>query len=287
MLESLRNQTPKTQADVLELLLTAYHRLSTLLARTNQNEQTRATAEKALATAEKLAVLDAANSTYQLNLAEAYLEWGDKGTDVTSQKLAHFTHSAEIARQLSAANPNNARFLVPIIRAEDRIGRLYLRIGNENCQDKKATQTAYQKALLHCRMLLALTEKRAILEPENYIARRSIIVAQINLSEALRANNQSDEALSYANKGLAGMQKIAASDSHNIEAQTDLTEVMQTVGECYMATGKISLALEKLRAAQQILEGLIARDPNNEELKMLLKKLMAKVKYPLKINGAC
>lgn len=287
MLESLRNQTPKTQADVLELLLTAYHRLSTLLARTNQNEQTRATAEKALATAEKLAVLDPANSTYQLNLAEAYLEWGDKGTDVTAQKLAHFTHSAEIARQLSAANPNNARFLVPIIRAEDRIGRLYLRIGNENCQDKKAAQTAYQNALLHCRMLLALTEKRAILEPENYIARRSIIVAQINLSEALRANNQSDEALSYANKGLAGMQKIAASDSHNIEAQTDLTEVMQTVGECYMATGKISLALEKLRAAQQILEGLIARDPNNEELKMLLKKLMAKVKYPLKINGAC
>ncbi|MFN7945899.1 MAG: protein kinase [Blastocatellia bacterium] len=287
LLESLRDQQAVTQAEVLESLLTCYHRLSSLLARLSRFTETTQVTLKALTTAERLAALEPDNRAYELKLAEACLEWGDKGESETSGKLTNYSRSLQLAQRLSAAAPDNPAVLTAVIRAEDRIGRLYLRLGHENCQDKKAAQIFWQNALLHCRALLSLTEKRAALEPENYIARRSVIVAQVNLSEALRASNQPDEALSHASKALLAMQQIVASDLHNVEARTDLAEVLQAAGDCDLAAGKTSSAQEKLQAAQKILADLTARDPGNEELKTLLKKVRAKTENPQPKKSRC
>ncbi|HLM01849.1 MAG TPA: serine/threonine-protein kinase, partial [Pyrinomonadaceae bacterium] len=194
LLEEVVRDAPadtKAKADLIK----AYDSLAFLTMRTGGNAP--ALVEKSLNLYDELEKLAPAGSERQMQLVELLIRYGDTRQGFENSLREHLKALAIIER-LVDDDPNNPEKIRQLVRANQRIGTDYQRLGDKAKQENKPPEEArefFRLALEYHRRMFDGTERLYALAPEKPANRRYLALAFINLSDSLVRNGHSAEAL--------------------------------------------------------------------------------------------
>jgi tetratricopeptide (TPR) repeat protein len=209
---------------------------------------------------------DAADSSYQISLAEAYErlggaqrhEWKGEGGG-WDDAYRSFQTAHELRKKLLERYPNSEHGLLGayntcaamaiLVQDRDR--------AEENLQlITEANQYA---------------ERLVQLFPDNVKYRQSLPRRQHNLGLALILNDRAGEALPVLRKAMAGFAALAAADTADVSDRANLGISTKLYAQCMTLTsGGADTAEAAFHRAVRAYEDVTARRPNNVEMRMQL-----------------
>ena len=263
LLEEVARDAP-VDAKAKTDLIKAYDSLAFLMLRAGGNS--REMVEKSLNLYDELEKIEPADDERRMQLVELLIRYGDTANGFENNLREHLKAHA-IAEKLVADDPNNTEKLRQLVRANQRIGTDYQRLGDKARQENKPSEAAefFRRSLEYQRRMFAATEKLYALAPEKPANRRYLALAYINLSDSLGRNGQAGEALQMLEKARAMLEENLRLDPKNNETKFDLAEIFNTFADIYAGAGKRENFTQYLRKALELNEEIYARDPKNLE----------------------
>jgi tetratricopeptide (TPR) repeat protein len=203
-----------------------------------------------------------------MQLVELLIRYGDTRNGFENSLREHLKALA-VAEKLIAGDPNNTEKLRQFIRANQRIGTDYQRLGDKAGEENKPPDEAgefFRRALEYHRRMLAATEKLYALAPEKPANRRYLALAYINLSDTLVRNGSADEALEMLGKAQKILEENLRRDPQNSETKFDLAEIFDSFAGTYQSIENHEKFSQYLQKALALSEETYARDPKNLEV---------------------
>lgn len=261
--EVVRDAPADAQAKVD--LIKAYDSLAFLMTRAGGNS--RELVEKALNLYDELEKLEPAGDERRMHLVDLLIRYGDTAVGFENSLREHLKALAA-AEKLVAADPNNTEKLRQLVRANQRIGTDYQRLGDKARQENKPEEAGefFRHSLEYQRRMSAETEKLYALAPEKPANRRYLALAYINLSDSLGRNGQAEEALGMLEKARRILEEHLRLDPKNNETKFDLAEIFNTFADIYGEKGDRENFAQYLRKAFELNEEIYTRDPKNLEV---------------------
>ena len=271
---------------------------------------------KALAIRQTLAVVDPEDATNRLELVKSHNKVGDmlaKMGDLPDAS-ASFREARSIAEPLVAKDPTSLDTGHELILTYTRSGYVLEDMGDNAASlasHREALAAAQKQMTYHpadplaCHDLatsynnvghllartgkvregleiyrkgLAICEWRSADDPKSTQANtRGWLDDYLEMGRMLTQLGNKEEAFENLHKALAIGQRLAAADSQNALASSDLSACYEGIGDSQVAFGEIILALNSYRQAIKIREQSSAKDPENAEARAELASSYAKL----------
>jgi serine/threonine protein kinase len=246
-------------------LIKAYDSLAFLMTRAGGNS--RELVEKSLNLYDELEKIEPADDERRMQLVELLIRYGDTAAGFENSLREHLKAHA-VAEKLVESDPDNTEKLRQLVRANQRIGTDYQRLGDKARQENKSSESVefFRQSLEYQRRMFAATEKLYALAPEKPANRRYLALAYINLSDSLGRNGQTVEALQMLEKARAMLEEQLRLDPKNNETKFDLAEIFNTFADIYAEAGDRENFARYLRKAFELNEEIYTRDPKNLEV---------------------
>jgi len=218
--------------------------------------------QKSLEIRESLALANPQNSTDQVELAAAYLDYSDFERGAAGNIKAAWNYcrkAVEILDREAAAQPKDLRIMAQSTRAYTNLGMMQTGEGAMGSVGTVAGGVAdLQKSL-------TLVQRTLEISP-NYVAGRAQVgVIDAVLGEATLKLGDRKQALEYFRRATDVWQAMNAKGD-NIRVAANVCVVISKVADLYFIDGRIPESIASYRQAYQLTEKLLAADPHNEIL---------------------
>ena len=249
-------------------LVTAYQKFSGLLSR-GGDAQNVEYARKAVALGEELAAAPSADNEQRVRLAGSYLYLGDTlpPENDAERTIEIYLKGLEIIETVYQSEPENPAAIRRIIGLTQRLGFRYFLLAGEAVENGKPERAAefYRTSLPFYQRSSDIAEKQFALDSQNAVNRRTLSATKLNLSQVRRETGETAAAIKAQLEVLEELSKVAAADTANYEAQSDLASVHDDLASSYAKSGDYADAFKYYRQAQNLLDGAIENDANNIE----------------------
>lgn len=240
---------------IYEALFAAYMRFGAA-------EEKRTVLSKAINLQDELTTAEPENTKFQLQKIQLLLRKAD-ATGGLQNTLNANLETLNIAENLLRTTGESDELNKTLARLYQRIGTLYILLGDEAVKKANSPAEFYREALPFHEKSLVFAEKNYAADWNNQPNRRRYAVALINLSETSAKNGLKEEAKMQS--AIRLMQKTADEDSRNLEAKFDLAEANRVQAEIREKFGEIYKAIENVRTALALYQIIWQTDKKNLE----------------------
>jgi serine/threonine-protein kinase len=195
--------------------------------------------------ADTATAIDHATVWTHFELGDVFLEAQEGGS---AEARSQYEKAHDLARQLADAEPESAEARRDLAVSHNKLGDLYLRLG-----DGKAARDNYQQALDMARRL-------SDADPTSTQARRDLSVAHNKLGDVCLELGDARAARDSYRKALELRERLADADGAGDQARRDLSVAHSKLGDACLQLGDGKSALESYKSSHAILERLAEAD---------------------------
>lgn len=234
---------------------------------------------KAVALLERLAKADPANNDLRAELSQAYRKLGTTSY-VSGESAAASTATAKavaLAEAVAARAPANSAYLVALASAYgDRCKIL-------TYQGQGDASSAY------CLKAIDVQERVVRLLPQDRMAKRNLSVMYDRAASGIGITAVTAEArqstLELHRKALSAAIELASTDVNDAVVQAMVGVDHNGVAEALMALQDVPAAIEEYGEAQRVFDDMIAKDPQNFEIRYDNTQVMSNLANALLLRG--
>jgi eukaryotic-like serine/threonine-protein kinase len=234
---------------------------------------------KGIALLTRLASADPTNIVLRSELSHAYRKLG------TTSYVSGDSQVAESATETAVA-------LAESVLASDPVNRTYL-LALASAYGDRCKILSYQghNALSsdYCRKAIEIQERAVLLQPADSAAKRALSAmydrAATSIAISADTNAAREAALVLHRKALGAAMEVASTDANDAVAQSMVAVDHNGVGEDLMELQDIPAAIKEYAQAKQGFDDLIAKDPQNAEIRYDDTQIMSNLANALLLSG--
>lgn len=269
LLEPLQNSDLQTDVSFLTELNSAYRGYGLLLMRA-ADLTSGDFLKKAFTISQKIFETDP-SIPQRIALIRTQIGVGDTIPNVTGAggRKEVYQQTFSMAEELFRAEPENEDVIKVFAMISSRLGYILSTLANSylTIERKDTAEKLYQEAVIYQKNALNLAEKLAILNPNNALYQRNLIVARLDFSKSECELGQSQSALKTQLQLYQEIMQTIQTDSANLEAKSDKSDICDAIAITYFKLGNYAESTAKYQEAIHLLEQNIIADPGNLELK--------------------
>lgn len=270
-------------------LATAYQKISTLIGRGGNKQESFGFAEKAVALGERLAAANPSDNEQQLKLAGYYLYLGDNLPDEFrhGENIEIYQKALQISETVYKTESENPLAVRRITGLTQRIGfRNYLLADDAlESGDPKRSIEFYQASEPFYRRSYEMAQKLLAFDPQNAVYRRTLSGTKLNHSQAQRELGETNAALTAQREVLQEISIVAESDAANVEAKNDLASVHDDIARTYVKRKQFTEAFNHFRQAHKLFDAAVEKNPNSKEFFISRYNSIVRLGDALAANG--
>ena len=202
------------------------------------------------------------------------LRMKDAGRPVTAR--AAYERAVSILDRVPANGPHRKDRLTEIGRVHQRLGGYFT----------GALEHDPRQALAHHQAALQALEERASIDAADAVARRNFVDQLVMLATLQNSVGDANGALHGTSRALPVLRELAAADTNNVEALSDLAFCDEQRGRALVALRRFDEAAEAYGEALTVRKRLVAADPANAEGRAGLAALEGLIKDMEAARGA-
>lgn len=239
-------------------LAESYMALALAFQRTGQNNEAKASLDKANAILEPLAAADARDLQIRYDLAKATEHKAGFYTAEGKLQDAYNLYLKDLAmyEQLEAMDPGNHNYRVEVAFAHKHLGGILI------------VQKQLQPALEQYRAALEIDEAELKADPQSAHTRYSITFTYSDTGYILGMQGKIDEALAYYRKALAIRTALADADPQDTRSRSGLGNTYSYIGGLLWKKRERQEALAAYTKSLTLREALSQSDPDSEQKRL-------------------
>ncbi|HRH44839.1 MAG TPA: hypothetical protein PKY82_24585, partial [Pyrinomonadaceae bacterium] len=268
LLEPMQNSELQTDISYLTELNAAYRGYGLLLMRA-ADLTGGDFLKKAFTISQK--IFEAEPSTSQrIALIRTQIGVGDTVPNVTGHgsRKEIYQQAYAMAKELFRDEPENAEVIKVFATVSSRLGHILSTLANAylDLERKDKAQKLFQEAEDYQKNALNLAEKLAVLNPNNSLYQRNLMVARLDFSESEGELGQIESALKTQLQLYQEINETIRLDSANLESKADKSDICDALGTTNFKLGNYAGSIGKYMEGISLLEKNIVADKSNLEL---------------------